>query len=316
MSSRYELQVFMISQFRRERRARRQRTADEQWAVGVSRVGRLDRLLQRVAHMLILANKKVRRRRYICPEVELLLQYETTTDDVERFHSILVQRLVAPKVLNLFLFVTFVILAGLLNLLPIEVKTFAVNTTRVLAIILLMFAIPLSARLLAPTTRMLVEIRSALVGLNALRRPLILISQVPHGRALQVRSERIVARSQLRRTAHRITIFTARSADRNRGDPRFEECTRLEVWIHWAIDDIDDITRIHRAIRGVRRMAIHLMNSNLWEIPDIPKPPTDARMPPPSKWQRMFNGIRWAFRAGSLTALLGVVALFMRFLLK
>ncbi|PWV73176.1 hypothetical protein SAMN05421630_111147 [Prauserella marina] len=55
-------------------------------------------------------------------------------------------------------------------------------------------------------------------------------------------------------------------------------------------------------------MLFHLMDSNIWEVPEIPKPPNGARVPPPTKIQRIRNGLRQTIYAGFATALFGLVA--------
>ncbi|WP_143021443.1 hypothetical protein [Prauserella marina] len=299
--------MLLISQLQKYHRERRQRTGDEAWTDAATKEGPLDHLLRHIGDLLIFITRRIFQRKFVYPEIEVLLHYKTSQAEVERIHTMLVQRIAAPKaLLPIFVFTIVAVMAIVEQI--FEETDITVVVMRVLFFSLLIIATVGWSITLFSTTRLLVEIKSSLNSLNTLRRSLYLMTNIPHSKALGIRSERVTARTLLRHSAPKIIKFTARSANRKPGEPGFEQCTRLGIWIYWTADDVDDVSRIHCAIRVAKRMLFHLMDSNIWEVPEIPKPPNGARVPPPTKIQRIRNGLRQTIYAGFATALFGLVA--------
>ncbi|MEU6646758.1 hypothetical protein ABZ863_30035 [Saccharomonospora sp. NPDC046836] len=71
---------------------------------------------------------------------------------------------------------------------------------------------------------------------------------------------------------------------------------------------MNDVSRIHCAIRATKQMVFHLMDENIWEVPEIAAPPSAARVLPPTKGQRIRSGFVHTIQAGFATAVLGLLA--------
>ncbi|OKJ97533.1 hypothetical protein AMK34_11165 [Amycolatopsis sp. CB00013] len=274
----------------------------------------LDKIFRRLTRVMVTANRALLRRRYIYSDVATLIEYGYTDEEVERMHDQLVSRFALPVTLLLCsTLVVPVALAPMLNLADIwfEVERGVVNFFffAPVALVLLM-------KMLSAESRILMDVRVILGALSTMRRCHMVESCFAPSGVIVIEAARASTKQTLRLRARSLRKNVAKSAGREPGEPGFERCEYLAVWLYWASDDLDDETRVHRAIRACGQMLQHYTGPTAWLIPEIAKPPAGASVVPPTPFQRVRSTAARAIQAGPLTAMLGLLAAVVAFAAK
>lgn len=228
-------------------------------------------------------------------------------------HDLTAKRVAAPFALAFATPFLTILGAALANVSP---DCLAVHLVR--ATVFVGFAVELSAFFWFrfSSTLVIVDVKIALGLLAEVRRHHGLEVKVSDSGAQSIRSERARVKSVLRARARVLRKNVARSAGRKVGKPGFAECEYLAVWLYWASDDLDDETRVHRAIRACGQMLAHFTGPRPWPIPDIARPPAAASVVPPTRLQRLRATVTRIVGAASVAAALGVTGAIIQLLAK
>ncbi|MFE5566627.1 hypothetical protein ACFQ68_16695 [Amycolatopsis japonica] len=235
----------------------------------------------------------------------MLREYGVADEEIDQVHNTFVSRLAAPMVLLLCApFVGAFVIGPLAMLINIWVR---VNGNVVYGVVMVVVTLSMVARVLTVRTRVLSDVRVALVDLIEMRACHLVdrcdaLSGITYIELIRAKTKRNM-RTRARSLKKNVAILAGREV----GDPGFERCEYLAVWLYWASEDLDDEVRVHRAIRACGQMLLHHIGGRSWLIPEISKPPSEATVVPSTPLQRIRPAIARAIQAGSITATVGVI---------
>ncbi|WP_275295112.1 hypothetical protein [Amycolatopsis sp. La24] len=263
--------------------------------------------------MLQVLNRLIFRKPVIYPELNVLRHYRVSAEQLDAMHDLTARRVAAPLALAVATPVLTILLAGLVSVSPDWLAVHLVRATSLVG-----FAFELSALfwLRFSSTLVILDVKTALGLLAEVRRHHGLEARVSDAGAQSIRSERARVKSVLRARARSLRKNVARVAGRKAGEPGFAECEHLAVWLYWASDDLDDETRVHRAIRACGQTLAHFTGPRPWSIPDIARPPAAATVVPPTRSQRLRAAVARIIQASSIAAALGVTGAIIQLLAK
>ena len=266
----------------------------------------VDRLFDLIARLLMVYTRVFRRQSLYYPEISVIRAYGVDDEKFARIQEFLVRRIAAPLAAVCAAPVALLVLSVPVNLLP--GGAWATNVGRLLLTVFTLVEIFLAWWCATLNNRVLNDVRAVLSELDEVRRNHTVDRHVLPSGVEGIRQRRAGAKKALRRRARTLRRNIAKAASRRPGEPGFDKCERLAVWLYWASDDLDDEARIHRAIRACIQLLGHHVGANPWLIPDIARPPVDASVVPPTTSQRVGFALVRTVQAGTVTAAFGVVA--------
>ncbi|WP_275293576.1 hypothetical protein [Amycolatopsis sp. La24] len=294
---------------------RRQTTQDDEdrWAREMAKSSSPEWLRRRVGRMLQVLNTRVLRKPVIYPEINVLRHYRVSAEQLDAMHDLTARQVAAPLALA---FATPFLTIALAALVSVSPDWLAVHLGRATGLVGFTIELLVLFWFRLPSTLVIIDVKIVLGLLAEVRRHNGLEVKVSDSGAQSIRSERARAKSVLRARARVLRKNVARVAGRKAGEPGFAECERLAIWLYWSADDLDDETRVHRAIRACGQMLVHFDGPRPWSIPDIARPPAAASVVPPTRSQRLSAAVTRVVQASSIAAALGVTGAIVQLLAK
>jgi hypothetical protein len=278
---------------------------DEQWISEMAKPDPLENSYINLAHLLSTMSRLVSRKRRYYSELEVLGFYGASDEELDNINFVMLRRIAAPSVMFPILWAILGLINGITSL--IDIADLGLWIGRVCATLILVLGLVNTALATATRKRVLVRMKVCLYHLAKVRRHHLLEGAQLDSTAELIRSERWAAKRALRANARTLKRLLAKVADKWPGEPGFEECARLSVWLYWACEDLDDPVRVHRAIRACRQALGHFTGPNYWRVPEVDCPPTLAASVPFSRFPRARSAVARVVQASSIAAGFGVV---------
>jgi hypothetical protein len=239
------------------------------------------------------------------PEIRVLRYYGMSEADIERTCSLMSMRLAAPTAVSVISLMVMIIAGSFAEV--VSSSTLALNSMRAVVLVFALLALVSILWRNTASSRILVDLKTVLGCLHSVRRHHLLSGRLADFSVDMIISERKTAKNILITRARNLRKLVARSYGKRAGEPGFEECERLALWLFWASGNLGDEVHVHRAIRACRQYLAHRMGTEPWLVVKIDRPPNGAFMVSAGLFQRFRYFVISSFRGGLLTAVLGVV---------